>query len=82
MVVFGLGFGMVTQILMVAIQSAVDRRELGTATASANLFRALGGSVGVAICGAVSTSGLRHGRSSRGSTAPYLHSPGILGSIR
>jgi EmrB/QacA subfamily drug resistance transporter len=60
MAVFGAGFGMVTQILMVAIQNAVEPREIGTATASANLFRALGGSVGVAIYGAVFTGGLRH----------------------
>ena len=32
MVVFGAGFGMVTQILMVAIQNAVSPREIGTAT--------------------------------------------------
>src|SRR6266536_2242551 len=57
---FGLGFGMVTQVLVVAIQNAVDRREIGTATASANLFRAVGGSVGVAIYGAVFANGLRH----------------------
>ena len=60
MVVFGLGFGMVTQVLVVAIQNAVDRREIGTATASANLVRALGGSVGVAVYGAVFAGGLRH----------------------
>jgi MFS family permease len=60
MVVFGAGFGMVTQILMVAIQNAVAPHEIGTATAAANLFRALGGSVGVAIYGAIFTSGLRH----------------------
>ncbi len=60
MVLFGAGFGMVTQILMVAIQNAVSPREIGTATAAANLFRALGGSVGVAIYGAVFASGLRH----------------------
>jgi EmrB/QacA subfamily drug resistance transporter len=53
LVVFGLGFGMVSQILTVAIQNAVDRRELGIATASANLFRSLGGSVGVAVFGAI-----------------------------
>jgi EmrB/QacA subfamily drug resistance transporter len=53
LVVFGLGFGMVSQILTVAIQNAVDRRDLGIATASANLFRALGGSVGVAVFGAI-----------------------------
>jgi EmrB/QacA subfamily drug resistance transporter len=60
MVIFGAGFGMVTQILVVAIQNAVEPREIGTATASANLFRALGGSVGVAVYGAIFTSGLRH----------------------
>jgi len=53
LVVFGLGFGMVSQVLTVAIQNAVDRRDLGIATASANLFRSLGGSVGVAIFGAI-----------------------------
>jgi EmrB/QacA subfamily drug resistance transporter len=60
MVVFGLGFGMVTQILTVAIQNAVEPREIGTATAAANLFRALGGSVGVAVYGAIFAGGLRH----------------------
>jgi EmrB/QacA subfamily drug resistance transporter len=60
MVIFGAGFGMVTQILVVAIQNAVEPREIGTATASANLFRALGGSIGVAVYGAIFTSGLRH----------------------
>lgn len=30
MVIFGIGFGMVTQILMVAIQNAVQPREIGT----------------------------------------------------
>jgi EmrB/QacA subfamily drug resistance transporter len=53
LVVFGLGFGMVSQVLTVAIQNAVDRRDLGIATASANLFRALGGSLGVAVFGAL-----------------------------
>jgi hypothetical protein len=51
MLVFGLGFGMVSQVLVLAIQNAVDRRELGTATASANFFRGLGGAVGVAVYG-------------------------------
>jgi MFS family permease len=60
MAVFGLGFGLTTQVLIVAIQNAVDRREIGTATASINLFRALGGSVGVAVYGAVFAAGLRH----------------------
>jgi EmrB/QacA subfamily drug resistance transporter len=56
--VFGLGFGMVSQVLTVAVQNAVDRRDLGIATASANLFRSLGGSVGVAVFGAIFASRL------------------------
>jgi EmrB/QacA subfamily drug resistance transporter len=60
MVIFGIGFGMVTQILVVAIQNAVEPREIGTATAAANLFRALGGSVGLALYGAIFAAGLRH----------------------
>ncbi len=51
--VFGLGFGMVTQILVVAVQNSVDRRELGMATAVTGFFRALGGAVGAAALGAV-----------------------------
>ena len=53
LVVFGVGFGMVSQVLTVAIQNAVERRDIGVATGSANLFRALGGSVGVALFGAI-----------------------------
>ena len=56
MVVFGLGFGMVSQLLVLAIQNAVDRRDIGIATASANLFRSLGGSVGAALFGAIFAS--------------------------
>ena len=51
---FGLGFGMVTQVLIVAVQNSVERRELGVATATTGFFRALGGAVGAAVLGAVS----------------------------
>jgi MFS family permease len=51
--VFGLGFGMVTQVLIVAVQNSVERRELGVATATTGFFRALGGAVGAAVLGAV-----------------------------
>jgi EmrB/QacA subfamily drug resistance transporter len=51
--VFGLGFGMVTQVLVVAVQNSVDRRQLGVATATTGFFRALGGAVGAAALGAV-----------------------------
>ena len=53
LLVFGLGFGMVTQVLVVAVQNHVERRELGVATAATGFFRALGGAVGAAVLGAV-----------------------------
>jgi EmrB/QacA subfamily drug resistance transporter len=53
LVVFGLGFGMVSQILVLAVQNGVERRELGVATATTGFFRALGGAVGAAVLGAV-----------------------------
>jgi predicted MFS family arabinose efflux permease len=53
LMLFGLGFGMVTQVLVLALQNGADRRDLGIATASANFFRSLGGSVGAAVFGAV-----------------------------
>jgi MFS family permease len=51
--IFGLGFGMVTQILVLAVQNSVERRELGVATATTGFFRALGGAIGAAVLGAV-----------------------------
>jgi predicted MFS family arabinose efflux permease len=53
LVVFGAGFGGVSQVLVMAVQNSVDRRELGTATAATNFFRALGGALGAAVLGAV-----------------------------
>jgi EmrB/QacA subfamily drug resistance transporter len=50
---FGLGFGMVGQVLIIAVQNGVDRRELGVAMAVTSFFRALGGAVGAAILGAM-----------------------------
>jgi MFS family permease len=50
---FGAGFGLVTQVLVVAVQSAVARERLGTATATTSFFRSLGGAAGAAGLGAI-----------------------------
>jgi EmrB/QacA subfamily drug resistance transporter len=50
---FGLGFGMVGQVLIIAVQNAVPGRELGQAMALTGFFRALGGAIGAAVLGAV-----------------------------
>ncbi|MEZ0092221.1 MDR family MFS transporter [Streptacidiphilus sp. EB129] len=53
MFVVGFGIGMVMQILVVAVQNAVPREQLGTATSSTTFFRTIGGSFGVTVLGAV-----------------------------
>jgi EmrB/QacA subfamily drug resistance transporter len=53
MVVLGAGIGCVMQVLVVAVQNAVPRSQLGTATSSSTFFRSIGGSFGVAVFGAI-----------------------------
>jgi EmrB/QacA subfamily drug resistance transporter len=53
MIVLGLGLGMVMQVLVLAVQNAVDYEDLGVATSGATLFRSIGGSIGTAILGSV-----------------------------
>ena len=58
MLVLGLGLGMVMQVLVIAVQNAVDYRDLGVATSGATLFRLVGGSLGTAVLGAIFASQL------------------------
>ncbi len=53
MFVTGIGIGMVMQVLVVAVQNAVDYQELGVATSGNTLFRNIGSSVGTAIIGTI-----------------------------
>jgi EmrB/QacA subfamily drug resistance transporter len=53
MLVLGLGLGMVIQVLVLAVQNAVDYRQLGVATSGSILFRQIGSSIGVAGFGAI-----------------------------
>ena len=53
MLIFGVGLGCVMQVLVLVVQNSVSYQDLGTATASANFFRSIGGSFGVAVFGAV-----------------------------
>jgi MFS family permease len=58
MAVLGLGLGMVMQVLVLAVQNSVDYRNMGVATSGALLFRQVGGSIGIALFGAIFTNGL------------------------
>ncbi len=58
MLLLGLGIGMVMQVLVIAVQNAVEYRDLGVATSTNAFFRSLGGAFGTAIFGAVLTARL------------------------
>jgi EmrB/QacA subfamily drug resistance transporter len=53
MLMLGFGLGFVMQILIIAVQNAVEYHDLGVATSNAILFRFIGGSLGTALLGAV-----------------------------
>jgi EmrB/QacA subfamily drug resistance transporter len=51
--VVGAGLGMTMQTIVIAVQNAVEYRDLGIATSSNTFFRSLGGAFGVAIFGTI-----------------------------
>jgi EmrB/QacA subfamily drug resistance transporter len=58
--VLGAGVGFTLQIVVTAVQNAVERRDMGSATSSVTFFRMMGGAFGTAIFGAVLTTRLTH----------------------
>ncbi|ERM15928.1 MDR family MFS transporter [Brevibacillus laterosporus] len=53
LIVFGLGLGVAMPVFTITVQNAVKSKDLGVATASSQLFRSLGGTIGVAIMGTI-----------------------------
>ncbi len=60
MVLLGLGLGCVMPVTVLAVQNAVKKEELGTATSSVTFFRSIGSSLGAALFGAVLTNRIAH----------------------
>lgn len=58
MVVFGIGLGVGMPIFSLTVQNAVKPSELGVATASSQLFRNLGGTIGIAVMGTIMQTSL------------------------
>jgi EmrB/QacA subfamily drug resistance transporter len=71
MLVLGLGLGLVMQVLVIAVQNAVEYRNLGTATSGATFFRSIGGSFGTAIFGAIFSNLLASHLASLASVLPH-----------
>jgi EmrB/QacA subfamily drug resistance transporter len=53
MFVLGVGIGASMQVLVIAVQNAVDYKDLGAGTSGATFFRSIGGSFGTAVFGAI-----------------------------
>jgi EmrB/QacA subfamily drug resistance transporter len=53
MIIVGVGLGIAFPIFTLTVQNAVEQKFLGVATASSQLFRQIGGTVGVAIMGTI-----------------------------
>jgi EmrB/QacA subfamily drug resistance transporter len=58
LMLIGAGLGLTMLTLLIAVQQAVPRAQLGTATSLNQFSRSIGGAVGVAIMGAVLSAGL------------------------
>ena len=82
--VISIGLGTLLPVTTVAIQNAVPLHQLGTATASMNFFRSLGGSLLVAAFGAILLAGGivggLHGPAAGVESAP--HSPAAVAAFR
>ncbi|MEW1907060.1 MDR family MFS transporter [Kitasatospora sp. NPDC085895] len=55
MVVLGAGMGFLMQVTMLVAQNSVELKDMGVASSTATLFRTIGGSIGVALFGALFT---------------------------
>lgn len=58
MLLLGTGVGSLLQNLVVITQNAVERQNIGSATAAVTFFRSLGGAVGIALLGAALQAGV------------------------
>ncbi len=58
MALTGFGMGMAMPIFNLAAQNSVDQKDLGVATSSVQLFRSIGGTVGLAIFGGIMNNAL------------------------
>jgi MFS family permease len=72
----GVGMGLSFVPMLIAVQSAVPRSLLGSATSLTTFFRTIGGAVGVAVMGAAMTHRLERGFAEVVTTAPdHLREP-------
>jgi sugar phosphate permease len=76
----GIGLGTIFPVTTVAMQNAVPFHQLGTATASFNFFRSLGGAIFVAVFGAIFIGSLGVGGKAIGSLEQLVSEAASNGS--
>ncbi|MCL5067886.1 MAG: MFS transporter [Thaumarchaeota archaeon] len=88
--VLGLGIGVTFPAVVLAIQFSVDQKQIGIASSLAQFMGNLGGTIGLAIFGAIQTNIFADKLSSilqqipaslRAQAAPYLGNPNLIGQI-
>ncbi|RNB74258.1 MFS transporter [Brevibacillus invocatus] len=58
MILLGLGMGIAMPVFSLTVQNAVAPQQLGVATATSQLFRNLGGTIGIAVMGSVMSASM------------------------
>jgi EmrB/QacA subfamily drug resistance transporter len=58
MFVLGMGLGVVMPVMNLAVQNEFKQHDIGAATSSSQLFRSLGSTIGIAVFGALLTTGI------------------------
>ncbi len=58
MIITGVGLGMIMPVFTISVQNAFEHSKLGVVTASTQLFRSVGGTVGVAVMGSLLNNAL------------------------
>jgi MFS family permease len=72
MLLIGAGVGMTLQNFVLVVQNAVPLQDIGAASATVSFFRSLGGTIGVAVLGAILAHQVADG-TSRGIPAPAAY---------
>lgn len=71
MLLLGFGLGNVMPVMNIAVQNEFEQKDLGVATSAVQLFRGLGSTIGIAVFGALLTSGIASHLGDM-SQSPYL----------
>ncbi len=73
MIVFGIGLGVGMPVFSLTVQNAVSPAQLGVATASSQLFRNLGGTIGIAVMGTIMQSSLTSNMKKAAASSDAFH---------